>query len=88
VGFLTLSSHPSQPRSLDGRSTGGPGQPSDHGRSRGDVDLVIQCWHGNTSLDTAGFLIETGWDPARVASVSGGFPSWVEAHDMGSLQAG
>lgn len=51
----------------------------------GDVDIVFQCWHGNTSLGACGFLIENGWAASRVASLSGGMAGWVQAHGRESL---
>ena len=50
-----------------------------------DRDIVFQCWHGNTSLQASAFLIENGWDGARIASLSGGIAGWVEAHGPESL---
>jgi len=44
-----------------------------------DKDIVFQCWHGNTSLDASGFLIQNGWDGDRVFSLSGGIAGWAQA---------
>ena len=41
-----------------------------------NTTVVFQCWHGNTSLDAAGFLIHNGWDDSRVFSLSGGISGW------------
>jgi len=43
-----------------------------------DVDIVFQCWHGNSSLGASAYLIENGWDAARVYSLSGGIAGWVQ----------
>ncbi len=51
-----------------------------------DADIVFQCWHGNTSLDACGFLIENGWPAERVSSLSGGMAGWVQAHGQESLE--
>jgi rhodanese-related sulfurtransferase len=50
-----------------------------------DVDIVFQCWHGNTSLGATGFLIENGWSASHVASLRGGMAGWVETHGQASL---
>jgi rhodanese-related sulfurtransferase len=50
-----------------------------------NVDIVFQCWHGNTSLNACAFLIENGWPALRVSSLSGGIAGWVQAHGQGSL---
>lgn len=50
-----------------------------------DTDIVFQCWHGNTSLDASGFLIENGWPAERVASLRGGIAGWVQTHGMAGL---
>lgn len=51
-----------------------------------DAEIVFQCWHGNTSLGAAGYLIERGWPADRVASLRGGMAGWVQAHGPGSLE--
>ena len=50
-----------------------------------DTDVVFQCWHGNTSQDASAFLIQKGWDAARVASLRGGMAGWVQTHGPDSL---
>jgi rhodanese-related sulfurtransferase len=50
-----------------------------------DVDIVFQCWHGNSSLGASAFLIENGWDSSRIFSLGGGMAGWVSAHGMASL---
>ncbi len=47
--------------------------------------IVFQCWHGNTSLDASGFLIQNGWPASDVASLSGGIAGWVQTHGQESL---
>ncbi len=44
-----------------------------------DRDIVLQCWHGNTSLSAAAYLIEQGWPARRVLSLSGGIAGWTSA---------
>jgi rhodanese-related sulfurtransferase len=50
-----------------------------------DTDVVLQCWHGNTSLDASAFLIQNGWSPDRVFSLSGGMAGWVSTCGVESL---
>lgn len=50
-----------------------------------DVDIVLQCWHGHTSLDVAAYMIQQGWQAERVASLSGGFAGWVQTHGVTGL---
>ncbi len=50
-----------------------------------DKPIVFQCWHGNTSLDASGFLIQNGWPASDVASLSGGIAGWVQTHGQDSL---
>jgi rhodanese-related sulfurtransferase len=50
-----------------------------------DVDIVFQCWHGNTSLDASGYLIHNGWAASRVSSLSGGIAGWVQTHGQKGL---
>jgi rhodanese-related sulfurtransferase len=50
-----------------------------------DVDIIFQCWHGNTSLQASAFLIEKGWPASQVASLSGGMAGWVQAYGQVSL---
>jgi rhodanese-related sulfurtransferase len=45
-----------------------------------DVDIVFQCWHGNSSLGASAYLIENGWDSRRVFSLGGGIAGWVQAY--------
>lgn len=50
-----------------------------------DKDIIFQCWHGNTSLQAAAYLIENGWSAERVASLSGGMAGWTQTHGLESL---
>ena len=50
-----------------------------------DTNIVFQCWHGNTSLDASGFLIQNGWPASNVASLSGGMAGWVQTCGQESL---
>jgi adenylyltransferase/sulfurtransferase len=51
-----------------------------------DVDIVLQCWHGHSSLDVAAYMIQQGWLASRVASLSGGIARWVQTHGMTALE--
>jgi len=51
-----------------------------------DVDIIFQCWHGNTSQDACGFVIENGWPAERIFSLQGGMAGWVQAHGPDSLE--
>lgn len=51
-----------------------------------DRDVVFQCWHGVTSLDVAGFVMQQGWPASRITSLSGGFAGWLHAHGAESLE--
>jgi rhodanese-related sulfurtransferase len=50
-----------------------------------DKDIVFQCWHGNTSLQAAAYLIDQGWPAERLASLSGGIAGWSQSQGMASL---
>ena len=39
-----------------------------------DQNVVVYCYHGNSSLGATAFLIENGF--TDVASMSGGFEAW------------
>jgi thiosulfate sulfurtransferase len=41
--------------------------------------VVVYCYHGNSSLGAAAFLIENGFKD--VASMSGGFEGWRQVFD-------
>jgi rhodanese-related sulfurtransferase len=51
-----------------------------------DVDLVLQCWHGHTSLDVAAYMIQQGWCASRIASLSGGIAGWMQTYGMTALE--
>ncbi|QIM65653.1 thiosulfate sulfurtransferase GlpE [Frederiksenia canicola] len=42
-----------------------------------DQPILVSCYHGISSRNTAQFLVEQGFD--RVYSVKGGFEGWVRA---------
>ena len=44
-----------------------------------DKDVIFQCWHGNTSLQAAYFMMQQGWDGDHIYSLSGGIAGWGEA---------
>ena len=50
-----------------------------------DNDVVFQCWHGNSSLDASGFLIQNGWQADRVFSLSGGIAGWTQTFGFEGL---
>ena len=39
-----------------------------------DQDVVVYCYHGNSSMGATAFLMENGF--TQVASMSGGFEAW------------
>jgi thiosulfate sulfurtransferase len=47
-------------------------------------DIVVYCYHGNSSLGATAFLIENGFK--SVASMAGGFEGWrqVYEHEAGA----
>jgi rhodanese-related sulfurtransferase len=51
-----------------------------------DVDIVLQCWRGHSSLDVAAYMIQQGWLASRVASLSGGIAGWVQTHGLTALE--
>ena len=51
-----------------------------------DKDIVLQCWHGFTSLDVASFLIQNGWPASHVSSLRGGMAGWVQAYGPDGLE--
>ena len=51
-----------------------------------DVDIVLQCCHGHTSLDVAAYMIQRGWLASRVASLIGGIAGWVQTHGVAALE--
>jgi len=51
-----------------------------------DHSVIIQCCHGFTSLNAAGYLIMNGWEADKIASLSGGISGWVTSQGMESLK--
>ena len=51
-----------------------------------DKSIVLQCWHGFTSQDAAGFLIQNGWPASQVASLRGGMAGWVQVYGSNDLE--
>ena len=47
-----------------------------------ETDIVVYCYHGNSSLGATAFLIENGFK--NVASMSGGFEGWRQAYESES----
>ena len=48
-------------------------------------DVIFQCWHGNTSLQASGFLIQNGWNANRVFSLNGGMAGWASTFGQAGL---
>lgn len=44
-----------------------------------NADVVVYCYHGNSSLGAAAYFIESGFK--NVASMSGGFEAWRQVHE-------
>ena len=42
-------------------------------------DIVVYCYHGNSSLGATAFLIENGFK--SVASMAGGFEGWRQVYE-------
>jgi adenylyltransferase/sulfurtransferase len=51
-----------------------------------EVDIVLQCWHGHSSLDVAAYMMQQGWCARRLASLSGGIAGWVHTHGIAALE--
>jgi thiosulfate sulfurtransferase len=47
-----------------------------------DTDVVVYCYHGNSSLGATAYLIENGFK--NVASMSGGFEAWRQVYEYES----
>ena len=45
-----------------------------------DKDVVVYCYHGNSSLGATAYLIENGFK--NVASMSGGFEAWRQVYEQ------
>jgi thiosulfate sulfurtransferase len=44
-----------------------------------NADVVVYCYHGNSSLGAAAYFIENGFK--NVASMSGGFEAWRQIYE-------
>jgi len=44
-----------------------------------NADVVVYCYHGNSSLGAAAYFIENGFK--NVASMSGGFEAWRQVYE-------
>lgn len=51
-----------------------------------DTDIVLQCWHGHTSLDVAAYVLQHGWAAEHIASLSGGMAGWVHTYGAAALE--
>ena len=47
-----------------------------------EKDIVVYCYHGNSSLGATAFLIENGFK--NVVSMSGGFEGWRQVYESES----
>lgn len=45
-----------------------------------EKDIVVYCYHGNSSLGATAFLIENGFKNA--ASMAGGFEGWRQVYEF------
>jgi len=45
-----------------------------------EKDIVVYCYHGNSSLGATAFLLESGF--RNVASMAGGFEGWRQAYEL------
>jgi thiosulfate sulfurtransferase len=46
------------------------------------ADVVVYCYHGNSSLGATAYFLENGFK--NVASMSGGFEAWRQIYDYES----
>ena len=44
-----------------------------------NADVVVYCYHGNSSLGATAYFIESGFK--NVASMSGGFEAWRQVYE-------
>ncbi len=44
-----------------------------------DCDVVVYCYHGNSSMGAAGYFLENGF--TNVASMMGGFEAWRQVYE-------
>jgi thiosulfate sulfurtransferase len=42
-------------------------------------DVIVYCYHGNSSLEAVAFFLENGFK--NVASMSGGFEAWRQVYE-------
>jgi len=49
------------------------------GNTAKDADIVVYCYHGNSSLGAAAFFLDNGFK--SVASMSGGFEAWRQVYE-------
>jgi thiosulfate sulfurtransferase len=47
-------------------------------------EVVVYCYHGNSSMGATAFLMENGF--TNVASMSGGFEAWRPVYEQESLE--
>ena len=47
-----------------------------------DQSVIVYCYHGNSSMGAAGFLLENGFND--VASMAGGFEAWRQIFETSS----
>ena len=47
-----------------------------------DADIVVYCYHGNSSLGAVAYFMENGFK--KVASMSGGFEAWRQVYEFDS----
>ena len=48
-----------------------------------DKDIVVYCYHGNSSMGATGYLLENGF--TNVASMSGGFEAWRQVYETADV---
>lgn len=44
-----------------------------------DREVIVYCYHGNSSLDAVAYFLENGFK--NVASMSGGFEAWRHVYE-------
>ena len=44
-----------------------------------DLEVIVYCYHGNTSLGAVAYFLENGFK--NVASMSGGFEAWRQVYE-------
>jgi thiosulfate sulfurtransferase len=48
-------------------------------RTDREADIVVYCYHGNSSLGATAYLVKNGFK--NVASMSGGFEAWRQVYE-------